>query len=32
VAPIEFGIFDHVTRPSGVALDELYGMPAVRAL
>jgi alkanesulfonate monooxygenase SsuD/methylene tetrahydromethanopterin reductase-like flavin-dependent oxidoreductase (luciferase family) len=24
VAPIEFGIFDHVTRPSGVALDELY--------
>lgn len=24
MAPIEFGIFDHVTRPSGVALDELY--------
>jgi alkanesulfonate monooxygenase SsuD/methylene tetrahydromethanopterin reductase-like flavin-dependent oxidoreductase (luciferase family) len=22
--PIEFGIFDHVTRPPGVALDELY--------
>jgi alkanesulfonate monooxygenase SsuD/methylene tetrahydromethanopterin reductase-like flavin-dependent oxidoreductase (luciferase family) len=24
VAPIEFGIFDHVTRPPGIALDELY--------
>jgi alkanesulfonate monooxygenase SsuD/methylene tetrahydromethanopterin reductase-like flavin-dependent oxidoreductase (luciferase family) len=24
VAPIEFGIFDHVTRPDGVALDDLY--------
>ena len=24
VARIEFGIFDHVTRPPGVALDELY--------
>jgi alkanesulfonate monooxygenase SsuD/methylene tetrahydromethanopterin reductase-like flavin-dependent oxidoreductase (luciferase family) len=24
VGGIEFGIFDHVTRPAGVALDELY--------
>jgi alkanesulfonate monooxygenase SsuD/methylene tetrahydromethanopterin reductase-like flavin-dependent oxidoreductase (luciferase family) len=24
VAAIEFGIFDHVTRPPGVALDDLY--------
>jgi alkanesulfonate monooxygenase SsuD/methylene tetrahydromethanopterin reductase-like flavin-dependent oxidoreductase (luciferase family) len=24
VAPIEFGIFDHITRPPGVALDDLY--------
>lgn len=24
MAPIEFGIFDHITRPEGVALDELY--------
>jgi alkanesulfonate monooxygenase SsuD/methylene tetrahydromethanopterin reductase-like flavin-dependent oxidoreductase (luciferase family) len=24
VAPIEFGIFDHVTRPPGAALEDLY--------
>jgi alkanesulfonate monooxygenase SsuD/methylene tetrahydromethanopterin reductase-like flavin-dependent oxidoreductase (luciferase family) len=24
LAALEFGIFDHVTRPAGVALDELY--------
>jgi alkanesulfonate monooxygenase SsuD/methylene tetrahydromethanopterin reductase-like flavin-dependent oxidoreductase (luciferase family) len=24
VAPIEFGIFDHITRPPGVSLDALY--------
>ena len=24
MAPIEFGIFDHVTRPAGVSLADLY--------